>query len=40
MIENAVAFAATAFDLVITPKPNMMYLVSRSPCQGMRAGFI
>jgi len=33
-------FSATALGLVLTPGPNMMYLVSRSICQGRRAGFI
>lgn len=34
------AFAAVALGLVLTPGPNMMYLTSRSICQGKRAGFI
>ncbi len=33
-------FAGAAFLLVITPGPNMMYLVSRSICQGRMAGVI
>ena len=40
METNLLAFAAVAFGLVITPGPNMMYLVSRSLCQGRRAGFV
>ena len=34
------AFAAVAFAMVITPGPNMIYMVSRSICQGRRAGMI
>lgn len=34
------AFALVAVGLVITPGPNMMYLVSRSICQGRAAGLI
>ena len=34
------AFALVALGLVLTPGPNMMYLVSRSICQGRRAGLI
>jgi threonine/homoserine/homoserine lactone efflux protein len=34
------AFAAVAFAMVITPGPNMIYMVSRSICQGRRAGLI
>jgi threonine/homoserine/homoserine lactone efflux protein len=37
---HLLAFAAIAFALVITPGPNMMYLVSRSICQGRAAGLI
>ena len=33
-------FAAAAFVLVLTPGPNMIYVVSRSVCQGRRAGVI
>ncbi|MGK6328213.1 LysE family translocator [Erwinia sp. DT-104] len=33
-------FAAIAFGLVLTPGPNMIYLLSRSLCQGRRAGFV
>lgn len=34
------AFAFIALGMVLTPGPNMMYLVSRSICQGLRAGLI
>lgn len=37
---NLLAFALIAFGLVLTPGPNMVYLVSRSICQGRRAGLI
>ncbi|NDL61871.1 LysE family translocator [Acerihabitans arboris] len=33
-------FAAIALGLVLTPGPNMIYLVSRSVCQGPKAGMI
>ncbi|WP_438482444.1 LysE family translocator [Oleiharenicola lentus] len=33
-------FCAAAFGMVLSPGPNMMYLLSRSICQGRRAGFI
>jgi threonine/homoserine/homoserine lactone efflux protein len=34
------AFALVAFGLAVTPGPNMVYLVSRSICQGRAAGFV
>ena len=34
------AFAAVALGMVLTPGPNMVYLVSRSICQGRGAGLI
>jgi len=37
---NWLAFAAVAFAMVVTPGPNMIYMVSRSICQGRRAGLI
>ena len=37
---SAVGFAVVAFTIVMTPGPNMAYLVSRSICQGKRAGLI
>ena len=35
-----VGFALVALGLVLTPGPNMMYVVSRSVCQGRRAGLV
>lgn len=37
---HLLAFALVALGLVITPGPNMIYLVSRSICQGRAAGWI
>jgi threonine/homoserine/homoserine lactone efflux protein len=37
---SLIGFAFVALGLVITPGPNMMYLVSRSICQGRRAGLV
>ncbi|GLS34257.1 Threonine/homoserine/homoserine lactone efflux protein [Mesorhizobium albiziae] len=37
---NFVAFALVALGMVLTPGPNMIYLVSRSICQGRLAGLI
>ena len=37
---NLLAFAAVALGMVLTPGPNMMYLVSRSICQGRTAGLV
>src|SRR6186713_3712928 len=34
------AFALVALGLVLTPGPNMAYLISRSICQGRVAGLI
>lgn len=31
-------FAAASLLLVLTPGPNMIYLISRSICQGRKAG--
>ena len=36
----AAGMAATALGMVLTPGPNMMYLVSRSLSQGRSAGMI
>jgi threonine/homoserine/homoserine lactone efflux protein len=36
----AAGMALTALAMVLTPGPNMMYLVSRSISQGRRAGFV
>lgn len=33
-------FAGLCLGMVLTPGPNMVYLVSRSLCQGRRAGYI
>ena len=37
---SLITFAAVALGLVLTPGPNMIYLTSRSICQGKRAGLI
>jgi threonine/homoserine/homoserine lactone efflux protein len=37
---DLIIFALAALGLVLTPGPNMMYLVSRSLCQGRTAGII
>lgn len=37
---NLLAFAAIALGMVLTPGPNMIYLISRSICQGRTAGLI
>jgi threonine/homoserine/homoserine lactone efflux protein len=34
------AFALIALGMVLTPGPNMIYLVSRSICQGPMAGLV
>ena len=33
-------FAVLALGMALTPGPNMIYLISRSICQGRKAGFI
>lgn len=38
--EKLLAFAAIALGMVLTPGPNMIYLISRSICQGRAAGLI
>lgn len=38
--DELLLFAAAALVMVLTPGPNMIYLVSRSICQGRRAGVI
>lgn len=35
-----IAFALVSLGMVLTPGPNMMYLISRSICQGPKAGLI
>ena len=37
---NLIAFAAIALGMVLTPGPNMVYLISRSISQGRVAGLI
>ncbi|MHA7680223.1 LysE family translocator [Cupriavidus sp. PET2-C1] len=37
---NLFMFALVALGMVLTPGPNMIYLISRSICQGRRAGLI
>ncbi len=39
-LDNLLAFAAIALGMVLTPGPNMIYLISRSICQGRTAGLI
>ncbi|HEX7927307.1 MAG TPA: LysE family translocator, partial [bacterium] len=34
------AFALVALGMVLSPGPNMMYLLSRTLCQGRAAGLI
>lgn len=37
---SLLAFALVALGMVLTPGPNMIYLISRSICQGHRAGLV
>lgn len=37
-IANLLTFALVALGMVLTPGPNMIYLVSRSISQGPKAG--
>jgi threonine/homoserine/homoserine lactone efflux protein len=37
---DLIVFAGAAALLAMTPGPNMVYLISRSICQGRRAGFV
>lgn len=39
-LTNLLTFAAIALGMVLTPGPNMVYLISRSICQGKTAGLI
>lgn len=39
-LNDLLIFILAAFGLVITPGPNMIYLISRSITQGKKAGFI
>lgn len=39
-LAQIIPFAAIALGMVLTPGPNMIYLISLSLCQGRRAGYI
>jgi threonine/homoserine/homoserine lactone efflux protein len=39
-LSSLVAFSLVALGMVLTPGPNMVYLISRSICQGRAAGLI
>jgi len=39
-MSNVIAFGLIALGMVLTPGPNMIYLISRSICQGRLAGLI
>lgn len=39
-VATILAFAAVSLGMVLTPGPNMAYLVSRSICQGRAAGLV
>jgi threonine/homoserine/homoserine lactone efflux protein len=39
-VTSLLAFGLIAFGMVCTPGPNMIYLISRSICQGPKAGLI
>lgn len=39
-ISSLIAFGLIALGMVLTPGPNMVYLISRSICQGRMAGLI
>jgi len=39
-LTNLIAFCLVALGMVLTPGPNMIYLVSRSICQGREAGLV
>jgi threonine/homoserine/homoserine lactone efflux protein len=39
-LSNQIAFAFVALAMVLSPGPNMIYLISRSICQGRTAGLI
>jgi threonine/homoserine/homoserine lactone efflux protein len=39
-IQDLLVFSGAALLMVLTPGPNMIYLISRSICQGKRAGVI
>ncbi|WP_323022911.1 LysE family translocator [Pararhodobacter sp.] len=39
-LNSLLGFALIALGMVLTPGPNMVYLISRSSCQGRVAGLI
>lgn len=39
-LSSLIAFTLVALGMALTPGPNMVYLISRSICQGPRAGLI
>lgn len=39
-LSNLIAFGLISLGMVLTPGPNMIYLISRSICQGRMAGLI
>ena len=39
-VTSWLAFTAVCIGIVLSPGPNMMYLVSRAVCQGARAGLV
>lgn len=39
-LSQLLPFCGIALGMVLTPGPNMIYLISRSICQGRRAGYI
>ena len=39
-LSSWLAYALISLGMVLTPGPNMIYLISRSICQGRTAGFI
>lgn len=40
MTSTLIAFAVISLGMALTPGPNMIYLISRSLCQGKTAGFV
>lgn len=39
-MSTLLAFGLVSLGMVLTPGPNMIYLISRSICQGRRAGLV
>ena len=39
-LQSSLGFSFVALMMVLSPGPNMIYLISRSICQGKKAGFI